>query len=291
MSRYATAEAFRTALEERLRRRSAAERVGLQRLRKWVVFERLLVRLQADPDSPWSLKGAFALDLRLGVRARTTRDLDLGLDKSSLKVPVGSAKEVAMLLREAAEADLRDFFAFRVPESGARDIPAGTAEAYRFTVQCWLAGRLFEAITVDVAVGEPPIGVEEVAGPDLLAFAGISKQRFRATSKAQHFAEKIHALSRPWEDRDNTRTKDLVDLVLFLDLGLPDEASVARAIQAVFSTRGTHPLPADLPDPPEGWAQPFARLADEVGLSEKTPEAAMDRLNAFWRTLFPRSSQ
>ncbi len=76
--RYATAAAFRRALETRLLERSRNAGLPLVRLRRIVVFERLLARLiQAAPDR-WVLKGGLALDYRLGSRARTTKDMDLG---------------------------------------------------------------------------------------------------------------------------------------------------------------------------------------------------------------------
>ena len=62
--RYKTAHDFRKALEERLKARSQRENVPLVRLRKRVVFERCLVRLQAAEDTPWVLKGGVALELR-----------------------------------------------------------------------------------------------------------------------------------------------------------------------------------------------------------------------------------
>jgi hypothetical protein len=53
--RYANAAAFRMALEERIRQRSATDGVAIQRLRKRVTFERFLARLQAPTHSPWFL--------------------------------------------------------------------------------------------------------------------------------------------------------------------------------------------------------------------------------------------
>ena len=78
MKSYATASAFRRALEDRLAAASKAENIDLQRLRRQVAFDRLLVRLFAEGNPPWRLKGGYALELKLAV-ARTTRDLDLGL--------------------------------------------------------------------------------------------------------------------------------------------------------------------------------------------------------------------
>ena len=63
--RYKTDTDFRRALEERLRQRAEQEGEPLIRLRKRVVFERCMVRLQRSENSPWVLKGGFALELRL----------------------------------------------------------------------------------------------------------------------------------------------------------------------------------------------------------------------------------
>ena len=78
MKSYSNASAFRRALEDRLAAASNAEGIDLQRMRRQVAFDRLLVRLFGEGSPPWRLKGGYALELKLAV-ARTTRDLDLGL--------------------------------------------------------------------------------------------------------------------------------------------------------------------------------------------------------------------
>jgi hypothetical protein len=76
---YATAGAFRAALETRLNERARRDAVDLHRLRRQVVFDRLLARL-FDPSQPvrdgWVLKGGYALEMRFHM-ARSTKDLDL----------------------------------------------------------------------------------------------------------------------------------------------------------------------------------------------------------------------
>lgn len=76
--KYASAAAFRIALEDRLKRIAQEEGLDLQRLRRQVTFDRLLCRLFAAPDAPWLLKGGYAMELRLKT-ARTTRDIDLAM--------------------------------------------------------------------------------------------------------------------------------------------------------------------------------------------------------------------
>jgi len=71
--KYATAGAFRTALEQRLITLANQTGVPLVRLRKLVVFDRLMARLSAVASSGWVLKGAVALNpkFRQGFVAKT----------------------------------------------------------------------------------------------------------------------------------------------------------------------------------------------------------------------------
>jgi hypothetical protein len=79
--RYASAGACRRALEDRLNQQARAARKQEVRLRKGVVFQRLLARLMAVAPDRWILKGGLALDFRLpdrpGARPRVTKDMDL----------------------------------------------------------------------------------------------------------------------------------------------------------------------------------------------------------------------
>ena len=76
---YATAGAFRTALEARLNEGARRDGVDLHRLRRQVAFDRLLARM-FDSSQPvrdgWVLKGGYALEMRFHM-ARSTKDLDL----------------------------------------------------------------------------------------------------------------------------------------------------------------------------------------------------------------------
>jgi len=91
--RYRTPAAFRTALETRLKA-AQQDGVGVSRLRKRVVFERLLARMHAVAPGAWVLKGGFALELRLGAGAHATKDIDIDWTPSE--------DEAITLLLEAA---------------------------------------------------------------------------------------------------------------------------------------------------------------------------------------------
>ncbi|HET8627126.1 MAG TPA: nucleotidyl transferase AbiEii/AbiGii toxin family protein, partial [Thermomicrobiales bacterium] len=236
---------------------------------------------------PWLLKGGYALELRLGDTARATRDLDLGVPHPNRLAPGGEGVGAAIreALADAAERDLGDWFEFAVgPATADLDGPPGGGA--RYPIDCRVDGRIFAQFHVDVGLGDRVAGEPEwLEGHDFLAFAGIPPARLVVLPPAQHFAEKIHAYTFPWRDRPNTRVRDLVDLVLLLDTGALDLAATAAALRLTFAQRATHALPRALPAPPEAWAAPFAALAGEVALQERTADAAFARVAAFYAAL------
>jgi predicted nucleotidyltransferase component of viral defense system len=285
--RYRTDKDFRRALEERLRQRAEKEGQSITRLRKRVVFERCTVRLQQYPNSPWVLKGGFALELRLGNMARMTNDMDLTADLDLFDAATTSLSTVSARLREDLQKENEDKFKFILAEDRQGQLPTQGVKTFRFTVEARLDGRMFEAIRVDVGIGDPLIPpIEEIQASDLLSFAEIPIARIRATSPAQHFAEKVHALTRPFDDRVNTRVKDLADIMLLMNQGLPEPHVVGQCVQEVFSVRGTHVAPTRIGIPPLTWTSSYSAMAKDLVLKETTLDEATARLNDYWTKLF-----
>lgn len=286
--RYASPAAFRTGLEARLLNQSRKDGLDLGRLRRRVVFERLLARLTRNRVASWVLKGGMALEIRLGDRARGTRDLDLVLRDFS---PEDAGREwVRSLLIEAlAEDPDNDWFEFRVLD----DRPIMPREAgqggWRFRIHALLAGKTFERVRVDVVVGvAEAIDPERLRLPGVLDFAGIRAVEVDVVDRREHFAEKLHALTRP-RDRPNTRVKDLADLILLIDGGLEAEASLWAITERVFAGAGIHEVPDGIEDPPEQWREPYAQLARDLELSASTFADAVSALRTFCSELFRQS--
>jgi hypothetical protein len=291
---YDTPQAFRTALQARLRNVARQRGTDLQRLQRRVAFERLLARLFAGQtrvplgqDPPWLLKGGYALELRLPNQARSTLDLDLSVPKPERLLSPTAGEEPARRdaqiheqLQIAAERDLDDGFQFfiRLPKRAA--MPGG---GIRCSVEARLAGRVFARFHLDVGLGDAVLDPPEwVMGSDLLDFAGIPAAQVALYPVAQQFAEKIHAYTFPWQDRDNTRVKDLVDLVLLIHAGQVDPERIGSALRATFAARASHPLPFQLPEPPQDWAEPYAALAQDLDLPAATLSQAYAYLAGYW---------
>ncbi|MGC2374365.1 MAG: nucleotidyl transferase AbiEii/AbiGii toxin family protein [Solirubrobacteraceae bacterium] len=84
----------------------------------------------------------------------------------------------------------------------------------------------------------------------------------------QHIAEKVHAYTGAYgtEQRQSTRSKDLVDLVLIGTLAKPHAGPLGTALQATFQGRDRQPLPTAVPLPPALWAQSYAAQARNLDL-------------------------
>lgn len=272
--RYDSSRAFARALSDRLKRQATEEGVNLDRLRKRVAFERFLARLFKHSPSRWVLKGGYALELRLGGRARATRDIDLDL-------PPPPVEDLLDELQEATELDLGDYFVFVVGRPKA--IRGGPPGSIRFSVEARLDGRPFTGFVLDVGQGDTPLGEPEWReGSADLEFAGIPTTKMAVYPLADHFAEKLHAYTRPREKK--TRVKDLLDLSLILEAladELPPGAKMRRTIEATFDRYGTHDLPDPMPEPPESWKGPFEAAAEELGLEATAIDRAHWQLQSY----------
>ncbi len=251
-------------------------------LRLKVVMERLLARLFADDTSPWLLKGGYAMELRYRPRARTTRDIDLAIRSGEFKA-TSQIEAIREEIQQAADQDLSDFLVFQIG-SASTELQGAPDGGARYPVIALLAGKPFARFHLDVGIGDPVLpSPEALVGEDFLGFAGLPPARVLAISRAQQFAEKLHAYTFPWNDRANTRTKDLVDLVLLITSGSLDSAAVSSAIEATFKARDTHSLPTNLPEPPISWSPSFREMAIEVQLPSVDLGDAFAIVDAYWQ--------
>lgn len=280
--RYRDAAALRRALEDRLKQAADDSGTDLARRRRLIVFDRLAVRLAADSVGGWVLKGGAVMEFRLRGKARTTKDMDLAARPDGDFCLDGDG--VRELLIEALAVDEDgDGFQFRV--STPTDLTADVAGrgGWRFSVEARLAGRLFAGVRVDVVDrGEEIALTERLPLPNTLDFAGTPQRDIEVVDRRQHFAEKLHALTRDYGSRSNTRVKDLVDLVLLIETGLEANGGLADAVWHVFAVRDTHEVPRTIPDLPPGWDQTYPEIAEGLTTIPNKLDAALTLLREFW---------
>ena len=275
---YATSTAFRRALEDRLIRMASNENVDVQRLRREVAFDRFLTRLFQKDAAPWMLKGGYAMELRI-KGARATRDIDLAV-RDTLNEKAGGLLEA---LQKAAAQDLNDFFVFQVG-APTTDIEAAPYGGNRYPVETWMDDRRFIKFHVDIGIGDVVLEPLEITrGRDWLDFAGIPARGFPTISQEQQFAEKLHAYTQP-RPRQNSRVRDLVDMILLINLEKMDLKKVQKTIRATFNRRKTHLVPSQLDQPPSDWIQPFAGLARDCSLPEDLG-IGFDKLKKYYSAL------
>jgi hypothetical protein len=272
---YSSAEAFKQALEQRLRT-SAKTGAEFARKRQLLVFDRFLARVVAVLGDAATLKGGLVLELRL-ERARTTKDVDLRM--------MGSPDGVLAKLQETARRDLGDFMTFEVgPDDDHPEIQNDGMQydGRRFRAECKLAGKLYgQPFGVDVAFGDPILGEPEVVvAEDVLAFAGIAPPTLRLYPIETHIAEKLHAYTMP-RARPNSRVKDLPDLALLATAQTIEAKRLRAALEQTFTFRKTHSLPVMLPDPLPAWVTPYAAMAREDQLAWPTLDAVTKAAKAF----------
>lgn len=281
---YDSPQALREALEQRLSNRSTATGVRVDRLRRRVVFERIVARLVSAEPGRWVLKGGMALDVRLADDARLTKDIDFGLRDA---IEDGASLHVRLLRALTDDLGHGDFdFAVADPTLMAAD---GSGHVtWRVKVAAHLAGRLFGAISLDISPRAHELtATDHLPLPNSLDFAGVPSVMVEIVDIHRHAAEKFHGMLRSHGDRENSRVRDLVDLVLLVEHDLLRPPALAAAVATVWSERNSSTPPSELAGFPKAWPASYDRLAAELNLTATTFAAAEVLVRRLWSEMFP----
>ena len=277
--KYKSAADFRKALEEKVRA-SWKNQPGSQYQdhTRIVAFERCLARFNPDKTT---LKGGYALELRL-TNARLTKDMDLTITEKKLLIvdQKKQAEAIREYVQEVLDADIGDYFVFEVKQ-GAQHLKNAEGGGTRITVVAKVDGRVFREFHIDIEIREKEIlPPERHKGQNVLGFAGVPNPTISLTSGEVMFAEKLNAYTAQWNDRENTRVKDIVDLNCLLDQHL-DFNKINLAIAKVFQPGK---LPEQLPYPPSFWSKEYTKLASQANLNLDL-EQSYARLNDFYKKI------
>ena len=289
-NKYKSASAFRTALENRLNAEAKASGSNIDYFRKFVAFEAFLKRItlygasfKKDSEFRVVLKGGYAMFKRYGKDAgvRPTKDLDFVLRRLLSDSSTEYEKMVRFFIEDAIRTPVDDYFSFVVADA-QKDLESAGLGGWRFNIDARVAGRTFVKFHTDMCLDDALMDeTEKVPLGTHFEFAGLATVDGEQLSEAQHFAEKLHALTRDLGSVSNSRVKDLVDLVIMIKNGSLDPVKVAGATAYVFTHRNQHALPTEIPRPNANWQQKYADMVKELGL-EVSYEEALRLVDAYY---------
>lgn len=285
-AKYKTATDFRRSLETRLQALAAKTGEDLQRLRRKVAFDRFLARVFYQGQSEFYLKGGYAMELRI-AHARATKDIDLTC-VTRIKNENDLLSELIWSdLQSIAKINLNDHFVYQVgmAQLDLENAPYGGA---RYPIASLLDGKIFVRFHVDVGADFLLDKVESIQGSNWLEFNEIPAPIIPMISIEQQFAEKLHAYTLPRPGTINSRVKDLVDMILLLNIRVPNLHELKHTIDKVFEKRATHNPPEKLEYPPAQWENPFNSMATECGFSLNM-QASFDRISQFYNAVITTS--
>jgi hypothetical protein len=227
-------------------------------------YDRFLSRVFArGEESEWLLKGGMSMLARV-PRSRTTKDVDLAAQRA------GDLAEAELVLTELVDVDLGDHLTFRLIRStptGLGDNQPGVATR-RYFFACIDADHdtQVDTVTVDVVVGQSPVGRPEVVEPAnrLYLRRPLITHPYRLYPVADQIADKVCATmdtNYPGGKR-SSRVKDLVDLVVLAHTQGLDLAELRLAIEAKRLISNIDPF--DHFDIPADWTRTYPTTAKGV---------------------------
>ena len=275
-SRYASPEAARRAVTDRLKIQAAHSPWALADLQRQYAYDQLIERLYRV-DGGWVIKGATAL-LARRVSVRHTIDLDV--------YRAGAIAETERLLREAAALDIGDWMTFEI--GAAVQIHASGAQAARAKVETFIGVRLWSAFQVDL-VAE---GIELTGRPDPvhpltdIEILTSPRKTWQAYPLVDHIADKVCAILERHQGLPSTRYKDLVDLVAIVHHTTVAASLQREALVKEGRRRGLSLSRAfEVPDR-QMWERGYrAEARRTTGLDEANLDAALTTVRPFLNPL------
>jgi hypothetical protein len=195
------------------------------------------------------LKGGVAIELRFGLRARASKDVDLGM--------LAPASELLPLMRAVCALTWDDFsFAIKRHDVTVND-------TVRLFVQVYYFGKPFDTAKIDLTPANDEMVTEFLPSFSFGAIALPEPSDIPCLSVLDQVAQKIHAVTDP---ASKDRARDLVDIMLHEPLIAGRWAELGAVCVRVFTEREKHSWPPFREFPPE-WianANELLRAIDET---------------------------
>jgi hypothetical protein len=217
------------------------------------------------------VKGGTAMQLRLGIRARATTDLDVAF--------AGHVDD--WLARfDAATAD-RTWNGFTITRKAAPtqiEVTSAGYRPWRVPLQVRYEGREFGSISLEVAIDGAAADHQELVDPEgieLAAFEINPPRLVPCLDVPNQIAQKLHACTEPIPE-GNDRVRDVLDIWLLEALLEPgDMSAVKEACITTFQRRKRHVWPPEvIPSP--SWERDYRLLvAEQPGAPENVGVAVV----------------
>jgi len=197
----------------------------------------------------------------------------------------GRPPELLQNLQDACNLELGDYFEFEASPDARHPTIEGEGIVYeglRFRIEARIAGKIYGSrFGLDVGFGDRMLVPPEIRrGNDFFSFADLPPTTIRAHAREVHIAEKLHAYTLP-RLNENSRVKDLPDIVLLAMAGALDADTLYNAINATFVFRASHAVPTALPLPPSNWIRRYEDMARENSLPWPTLDDVFERARNF----------
>lgn len=219
-------------------------------------------------------KGGSSMQLRLGLTARATTDLDLLFR--------GHATEWLSHFDAALNAgSWNGFDARRKNEPTEIAVEGAAYKPWRFDVALSYMGRSFSSVRVELAFDALSAAHHDEVETTAAEWFGFQPPPIPCLSIPYQMAQKLHASTDPYcgeGQHGNDRVRDIVDLWLLEPLLGPDgHRDVRNAVLETFHRRNRHQWPPAV-EPTDQWRRDYPKLAAEVVGSPPDVEVAADYL-------------
>ena len=194
-----------------------------------------------DPVGDVGPQGRLANQLRHPGEARFTEDVDLRID--------AGIDAASGMVAAAIGHVLDDPFTYELP-APPRRLPGPPGGGLRFVVVARIAGAELVRFKLDISSRDVITGeLERHPSDPVVDLLGLAGAWFPVYPVAQQFAEKLHAYTLP-RDVENTRAKDLADMVWLMRRHAFSSDALSEAATATFARRASHAWPQSPPSRP-----------------------------------------
>lgn len=255
------------------------QEVAPGRVQRWISFMVVAAMLEnvrdENEDPLFVLKGGAAMELRLGLRARATKDFDTAYRHS--------IDNMLDRLDDALRSGHGDFTATRNEPELMQE-----TDSLRIQIKLGYRGRSWATVQLEVAAAEGVAGreIDRVPGTPLDSLGLTAPTEVPCVSIRYQIAQKLHACTAiPTGGRTNDRFRDLIDLILLEELVQDNEwAAVREACEELFGLRGKHTWPPNI-SVFDGWEAPYRALAAELAFPVLDVQRAAERVEALVRRI------